>query len=320
MKLHGTHPLHRALEARYGEAHPYPAANGRRAAWPCPACGPGDERRHNLTVPLDTCGGPPSCSRGCAEPAIWRALDCAPSVDRESRSGQVGSDGLSLSDALPHSDGLSLSDGLPVSEVPSLDRLAADRDAVSAMARVLGGGGVALGRNFACPLPGHTGHASLYFDKKTRSWKLRCWCADQDETWWTLGEVRACVAYGVERRPSKLELATWHLRLGWEAGLIEPHPVPLPPLPAGPPHLARVARGFALLVGLRWLRFPDQAVGFARDFAAAWCGPGISPKQAYEAHGLMKHAGVVTYAGRHPGDFRLKLWLPGSVHRPQEAS
>ena len=59
----------------------------------------------------------------------------------------------------------------------------------------------------------------------------------------------------------------------------------MPPLP---PEVSqaqrRVARGFALLLGLRWITDPDEPIPFAGEFADAWCevgrGEALKARQA----------------------------------------
>jgi hypothetical protein len=77
--------------------------------------------------------------------------------------------------------------------------------------------------------------------------------------------------------------------------------------------VASVRHGFSLLVGLRWLAYPGQAVAFTRTFAPAWCEGTFTPMQAYHAIAALRQTGVIRDDG---GEFRAgkwtgKLWLPG---------
>jgi hypothetical protein len=274
VKLEGDNELFLALEAFCGEQHVVPAERtpdgrpGRRAALPCPSCDPTGTGPTWLTVALDKDGAPHHCYKRCSEDEIWQALGrdrtqrhhavvlqkrtpvavAVMTTDTARTSLRRGGDVLSESDVLPESDLRSETDVLSESRLGrniSAEDLSAWgrlRQPVEAFARYLGAS-VPLGRNFPCPLPNHSRHASFYEDPKTGVWKLRCWCSD-DPLFLTVAEVRASIAYGhvklltsqrkSRRRPDdsdtasgNTEAAVWYLRAWHDAGLIAPLPIDL---------------------------------------------------------------------------------------------
>jgi hypothetical protein len=166
-----------------------------------------------------------------------------------------------------------------------------------------------LGRNFSCPLPGHTGDASMYQDPQSGTWKLRCWCHDE---WWTLAEARASLAYGKAHRLKNAESAVWYRRLWHEAALIQTMPVVLPSLPEeASAATRRVVAGFELLVGLRWLTHHGQPVPYTRAFAAAWSG--VSEGTAGKAITAILESGCIRQVSEcQVGARRFRLFLPAS--------
>jgi hypothetical protein len=205
------------------------------------------------------------------------------------------------------------------------------REPVEAFSTRYLGARVPLGRNFPCPLPDHTRHASFYRDPQAGIWKLRCWCAE--DAFLTIAEVRASIAYGYpkaltgprksDRRSSdpeatsgNIEAAVWYLRAWHDAGLIAPLELRLPAAPNNNNAVvASVRDGFSLLVGLRWLCYPDQPVAYTRTFASAWCDGSITPMQAYHAISALADNGVIREAdsGYRAGPWTGKLWLPGAA-------
>jgi hypothetical protein len=168
--------------------------------------------------------------------------------------------------------GLSLTDGGPLSGplVPLVTpaRVILGDDALGRLAR-------SYGREpdgyFPCPIPSHTGRATLV-EKDGQSW-LGC-CLGRRRS---LAEVRAACAYGEDGKLSNIELATWWRRLAWELGDLDPAEVVVPAL--GEPSAAAcvVLKGFVLLLGLRRTDHPPRPLPFAVRFAAAWCGIGKNP-------------------------------------------
>ena len=180
-----------------------------------------------------------------------------------------------------------------------IDALATRADVVALTVEVIWSITAPLGSNFDCLLPGHEGHASLFRDPQSNTWKLRCWCRDK---WWRLAEVRASLGYGKPTRLKNPESAIWYRRLWHDATLIPPAPVVLPSLPDNAtPATRRVAAGFRLLAGLRWLTHSHLPVPYTRTFAAAWCGVGeaTAGKAITTAleHGTIRQVGERPVAG-----------------------
>lgn len=338
MKLDGANRLHCALEARYGERDPFQTHDGRRrGAWRCPACERSYDHAHRLTVALDEDGDPPECNNGCTEDAIWRALRLLQPARRNrtlrsvppgnrtaaasaepalANAGSTSASNTGSTSGQRGSDVLPRLDVLPLLEdqhsVEALDRLATQRHAAEVAAEVLGAGGVPLGRNFPCPIPGHSREASLYLDPRTGVWKMRCWCSAR---FLTLAEARAAKAYGDIQRISNIEASVWYRRLWADGALISPQSILLVAVADQSPSVRAVRDGFALLVGLRWLSNPGQPVTFSRSFAAAWCDGELSLMQAYGAICVLDEAGVIEWADADAWMRRTpKLWLPAPIH------
>ena len=204
----------------------------------------------------------------------------------------------------------------PAPEPGDHRRLAADARAVVAAARVLRID-ARLGTAFRCVLPGHTERlpsASLYLDPWTGIWKYHDFHRRSGPEWLTLAEVRASLAYGRVVSLAAPEAARWYSRLFHEAGWLIPERVDLPPVPRRPESLRRVADGFGLLLGLRWLRDPGLPTPFTWRFAAAWCG--LSEKTAGQATRELLALDVIRKVGEHPGRGRpTSLFLPGEGRR-----
>ena len=194
-------------------------------------------------------------------------------------------------------------------------RLACDAAAVVAACRALGIQ-APPGKPFPCILPGHAERrpsASLCKDPRTGVWKYHDFHRRGPE-WLTLADVRAAHAYGRVVDLQGPAAARWYLRLFHEAGYIAPKPVPMPPALARPPSVRRVADGFRLLLGLRWLADPGAATPFTREFAAAWCG--VSWRTAGNAIAALRDLDVIRKVDEHrAGGRSMNLYLPGEGRR-----
>jgi hypothetical protein len=192
--------------------------------------------------------------------------------------------------------------------------LATDPNAVAAAAKVLG---AKLERNFCCVLPGHEERrpsASLYRDPQTGVYKYRDWHRRDRRNWYSLAEVYAAQVSGQVRALSPPEASRWYDRLFHAAGLLEPRAIDLPPLPPGvAASVCRVADGFRLLVGLRWIHEPGEPTPFTRGFAKFWCA--VGERQAGEAISVLTNAGVIERVGQHSRS-RISLFMPGCVSGP----
>jgi hypothetical protein len=176
-----------------------------------------------------------------------------------------------------------------------------DRDATAARLRALGIESP-LFKPFACVLPGHD-HQARVHPTTAGFWQYHC---DGLNRGVGLGELRAFVAYGHERRLSNLEAARWRERLDFEAHMR--HPVPLAvELPEPCPEAARIVAGkMRVFVGLRDARFPlDEAFVFAREFAKAYCD--LSDDKVRDALSWLERAGVLYRDGKHGRAIRWKL-------------
>jgi hypothetical protein len=124
----------------------------------------------------------------------------------------------------------------------------------------------------------------------------------------------------VSRRPPRRRngplFAIWKLDLYRAAGLIQPLPVDLPPLPTDASDSGRLMRDrYAVLLGLRRLRGDgEDPAPYTKQFAAEWCG--LSDTTAQRALGELLRAGVIVKVGTCPtrgGGAPTSLYLPGST-------
>jgi hypothetical protein len=175
------------------------------------------------------------------------------------------------------------------------------RDETEARVRALGIGGP-LYKSFPCVLPEHD-HQARVHPTTAGFWQYHCEGLDSGIG---LGEVRACLAYGREYRPSALEAARWHERLDFEAHLR--YPVPLDVwLPEPCPEAARIVAGkMRVFVGLRDARFPlHEPFVFAREFAKAYCN--LSADKIRAALSWLERSEVIYRAGLNGRSILWKL-------------
>lgn len=171
-----------------------------------------------------------------------------------------------------------------------------------------------LGSAFRCILPGHTDRrasASIYPHPHTGVYLYRDWHAREGFSWLPLSWVRAAKGYGRVRRLKPPESSRWYLRLFHEAGVLEPILVDLPRLPANTrDSVVKVAEGFRLLLGLRWLREPATSAPFTRSFAAAWCQ--LGERAAGEAITDLRALGIIQKVDEYrEGRKTMSLFMPG---------
>jgi hypothetical protein len=175
-----------------------------------------------------------------------------------------------------------------------------------------------IGASFRCILPGHLDRrpsASIYRDPLTGLYLYRDWHAQDQSEWLPLSWVRAARGYGEVRSLKGPESSRWYLRLFYEAGVLLPMRVELPPLPAGiVPSFRKVAEGFRLLLGLRWLREPGTPAPFTRRFVAAWSE--VGERAAGEAICGLVALGIIEKVDEHRGAGvrTTNLYLPGTGH------
>ncbi len=168
-------------------------------------------------------------------------------------------------------------------------------------------------RKFLCVLHAETRASAEFSPDSSGVHFYVCWHSADGKSYqcYSLGEVRAALAYGEPRCLNRPEKAVWHLRLLAEAGIVSPVAVG-----DVPPHLTGVARrvfeGFLLLLGLRWLCEPGAPTAFTRAFARAWCG--VGERQAGDALRDLVRSGLLRVVDAHvAGAKTLRLFLPGEA-------
>jgi len=172
---------------------------------------------------------------------------------------------------------------------------------------------IEIGTAFRCPLPGHEesrASAALYVAQNGEV-VLHDFHKRSGQEFFTLVDVYMALQSGRVRRLRGPEHAVWSRRLQVELGLLQPVPVPFPPLPDNARRrdvLRRAYEGIRLLFGVRWLGTHGAAAPLVWSFLSEWCG--IGERQAGEAIHELLRLGVIHIAGKYR---RLTLFLPGSV-------
>jgi hypothetical protein len=179
----------------------------------------------------------------------------------------------------------------------------------------------AIGRKFACPMPGHPQDhkaASLYWDvhgkAATGMLKLRDWHYATGDYTYNQADVFASRNYGKALQlKGAAEITTWQLRLLLASGVLLPYPLQTPALPFDAPrHVKRVYSNFLDLFRAKWLHTPGDASPFTWSFAAAWCGMRSAAQVVDAMRWLTKHGYI-----RQIGNYRsahgrpMALFLPG---------
>jgi hypothetical protein len=169
---------------------------------------------------------------------------------------------------------------------------------------------------FTCPLPGHDHdhEACLVWKPGGTYWVVRC---GESRKTYGLVEIRAAVAYGAPRRLSAPEASRWLDRLDYEAGLLEPVPVPIAVVVPESQAAREIAGGIQLYLGLRAARGgfpPTEPYTFARRFAMAWCG--LTNAQAMHGTGELIQGGFMEWTGEKIG--RAKVWRQRAVSKQCE--
>jgi hypothetical protein len=264
---------------------------GLHATARCAHCG-----RVGVDVAVSVAYGGPVCSEcfDATAAAVEQGDRAVVRGDRGDRSG----DRLSRTSREQSGGPLVLAGDRPAS------RVRWGEDALASLALSWGAG---ADGSFQCPLPGHEGRATIGVPDDGRNAgepRLRC-CRGR---WRSLGETRAAIAYGEDRKRSNIEIATWTRRLAAEHRAFSPVDVSLPPLTAGsvPPSAQRARDGFALLVGLRWADGEPRPVAWSVRFSCAWCGFAI--ETARKTTEILIAERVIVEAERRGA---LRLFLPG---------
>lgn len=124
-------------------------------------------------------------------------------------------------------------------------------------------------------LPGHREHEPSATWIRTRSglYFYKGWHERSGHGVFPVPDVYAALVTGQVKRLPKPSRKTWRLRLMVEAGLLEPYPVEMKPLPDEmPPLLWRFCEGFRDLCACKWTFQERAATMFSDEFAASWCG------------------------------------------------
>jgi putative DNA primase/helicase len=118
--------------------------------------------------------------------------------------------------------------------------------------------------------------------------------------------------YGVPRKVSQREWATWRTRLLIEEGTLTPPAIDLLALPpAVPPRVVKAYEGFRLLLDCSWSQFPDEPIMFSTSFASRWCP--LAHRHAHSAiHWLVENDYIRCVGQETAQPLRATpLYLPG---------
>jgi hypothetical protein len=135
----------------------------------------------------------------------------------------------------------------------------------------------------------------------------------------TLPQVRASLAYGAiaalkddNGKGRKVEHMAWRYRLLCEVGARVPVSIPHRTLPDDvKPVVRAVFEGFLLLLGIKWLAWPDSATTFSWRFGAAWCG--VTQYAVGESMKWLLKGGYIKETGAHTGKYGVKVAVFGAV-------
>jgi hypothetical protein len=298
--------------------------------WPCPLCAARSVAGASLVVGHDRDQDPVRCLNGCEPSAIARALVgtvSAPPAAQGSSSATQGSSSATQGSSSATQGSSSATQGsssnaftahvLPCNALLPIADLARTPHALRALPALTIT--AKIGKRFRCVLPGHhtdpRPNASIWRDPATGLHKYRCWHHDQFGTpeWLRLCDVRAALATEKVRWLGNGVAALWYLRLWYDAGLVEPAPVPLPGLPdRASVELSLTAEGFRLLVGLRAL-IDGKPTPYSDRLVNPWCGL-RGRRGPYRRNDLLR-LGVIQKVDERPrGGMRpMPLYRPGDV-------
>ena len=290
---------------------------------PCPVC-------RGTTLTLDRDGGL-DCMNGCVEDTIIEALGIdlptsrvpeRPTSDTERHRNDKGNGG---SYGRPQSGQRLVPVSFSVSEPFSLsgeelrhriNNLGRDpRAAALAFADL--GLDIRPQGPFRCSLPGHDGAAR--FARHEPSGVYRYECLHQGVSW-SIAQLRAAQSYGHLRRLKAPQEVIWYRRAFFDAGIVRPEPIALPPVPKyASDNARRLAPAFQTLFELRWITERGQPVPFGRFFATAWA-EFHKPNDVYHAINELRELGIVTCVGTIEGGGRSRgayLYVPGATPAEQ---
>jgi hypothetical protein len=134
--------------------------------------------------------------------------------------------------------------------------------------------------------------------------------------WLTLAEVYAAQTTRNIRKLKGPEHATWMIRLLVDAGLIDPAPVPMLPLPPNALTTVRkVYKGICLLFACKWLHTPGEPTALAREFSAGWCK--VAEGTAAKGIQTLVRERIITPVGEHAAAYgkKMAIYLPVAPSR-----
>jgi hypothetical protein len=129
---------------------------------------------------------------------------------------------------------------------------------------------------FHCVLPGHgPDHdpSATWFKTTSGHFIYHDWHVRSGDEFWPTPDVFAVIITGKLNKLPKPSRKTWRLRLMIEAGLLDPYPVEMKPLPDEMPKLLRhFCERFRYLCACKWTYQERAPTMFSDEFAAGWCG------------------------------------------------
>jgi hypothetical protein len=129
---------------------------------------------------------------------------------------------------------------------------------------------------FHCVLPGHgpdNDPSATWFKTTSGHFIYHDWHVRSGEDFWPVPDVFAALVTGKVKRLPKPSRKTWRLRLMVEAGLLDPYPVEMKPLPDDMPKLfLHFCERFRYLCACKWTYQERAPTMFSDEFAAGWCG------------------------------------------------
>jgi hypothetical protein len=165
---------------------------------------------------------------------------------------------------------------------------------------------------FLCVLPGHreSTPSATWFKTNSGHFLYHNWHVKSGDEFWPVPDVFAAMVTGRLKRLPRPSRKTWRLRLMVEAGLLDPYPVEMKPVPDDMPRLLRhFCERFRYLCACKWIYQERAPTMFSDAFAAGWCG--IREGSIWKLRRLALLHGFMVVA--RDDDGRL-VYLPGKEH------
>jgi hypothetical protein len=165
---------------------------------------------------------------------------------------------------------------------------------------------------FLCVLPGHreSTPSATWFKTNSGHFLYHDWHVRSGDEFWPVPDVFAAMVTGQVKRLPRPSRKTWRLRLMVEAGLLDPYPVEMKPVPDDMPRLLRhFCERFRYLCACKWTYQERAPTMFSDAFAAGWCG--IREGSIWKLRRLALLHGFMVVA--RDDDGRL-VYLPGKEH------